>query len=406
MPAGEGGAPEVKLVFLCSPNNPTGRLLDRTAVLKLAQSLLGRAVVVVDEAYVDFASQPSLASEIASNPNLVVLRTLSKAFGLAGARVGTTIADPAVIAVLQKVIAPYPVPTPVLQAALAALAPAGLAASRDSVAALVAERTRLAPALAQLPVVKHVWPSDANFLLVEVADAARTMAAGRAAGVIWRDRRKDVPITFASPSAPPRKTTPPWRFCPVSKKNPVHRPRRHAHHRAVRPADRPPRQVRARARRDPRPAAAARRRLQVCPRDEPGRPRHHEFPRGRVPAVAKAAPRHPRLPAHRVRVGARLPAHRRRPLRLPQAKTGLVADYLRATDWSREQSAVIGDRETDLQLAQNLGVRGLRYDRKALGWLEIARQLVDARGGPPSSATPRRRGSPCQSISTRRRPPN
>jgi len=184
--------PDVKLVFLCSPNNPTGNLLDRPAVLALVRSLAGRAVVAVDEAYVDFSGQPSLAAEVAANPNLVVLRTLSKAHGLAGARVGTTIADPAVIAVLQKVIAPYPVPVPVLLAALAALTPAGLAAARESVATLVAERTRLAAALARLPAVKRVWPSDANYLLVEVADSARAMAAGRAAGVVWRDRSKDV----------------------------------------------------------------------------------------------------------------------------------------------------------------------------------------------------------------------
>lgn len=183
---------EVKLIFLCSPNNPTGGLLNRGAVLSLVRSLAGRAVVVVDEAYVDFSGQPGLAAEIPAHPNLVVLRTLSKAYGLAGARVGTTIADPAVIAVLQKVIAPYPVPTPVLTAALAALTPAGLAAAQNSVAALLSERRRLAAALAKLSAVKRVWPSDTNFLLVEVADAAKAMAAGRAAGVIWRDRSKDV----------------------------------------------------------------------------------------------------------------------------------------------------------------------------------------------------------------------
>jgi histidinol-phosphate aminotransferase len=187
--------PAVKIVFLCSPNNPTGNLLERDAVLRVVRALAGRAVVAVDEAYVDFSGVPSLAVEIAANPNLVVLRTLSKAFGLAGARVGTTIADPAVIAVLQKVIAPYPVPAPVLQAALAALTPDGLAAARASVAGLVAERTRLVAALAKVPAVKRVWPSAANYLLIEVADAARTMAAGRAAGVIWRDRSKDVPNT-------------------------------------------------------------------------------------------------------------------------------------------------------------------------------------------------------------------
>jgi histidinol-phosphate aminotransferase len=187
--------PEVKLVFLCSPNNPTGGLLDRAAVMSVVKVLATRAVVVVDEAYVDFSGQPSLAAEIGANPNLVILRTLSKAFGLAGARVGTTIADPAVIAVLQKVIAPYPVPAPVLTAALAALSPDGLKAARESVAMIVAERAKLAAALAKLPAVRRVWPSDANYLLVEVADSAKTMAAGRAAGVIWRDRSKDVPNT-------------------------------------------------------------------------------------------------------------------------------------------------------------------------------------------------------------------
>ena len=189
-------SPEIKLVFLCSPNNPTGGLLDRAAVMSVVKALAARAVVVIDEAYVDFSGQPSMATEIATHPNLVVLRTLSKAFGLAGARVGTTIADPAVVAVLQKVIAPYPVPSPVLQAALAALSPAGLVAARDSVASLVAERAKLAVALPKLASVRRVWPSDANYLLVEVADSAKVMTAGRAAGVIWRDRSKDVPNTI------------------------------------------------------------------------------------------------------------------------------------------------------------------------------------------------------------------
>jgi len=187
---------DVKLVFLCSPNNPTGGLLERASVLKIVRSLAGRAVVVLDEAYVDFADQPSLATEIPANPNLVILRTLSKAFGLAGARVGTTIADPAIIAVLQKVIAPYPVPVPVLLAALGALSDEGLAAARQSVAMLLSERARLAAALPKLPAVKQVWPSDTNYLLVEVADSAKAMSLARGTGVIWRDRSKDVPNTI------------------------------------------------------------------------------------------------------------------------------------------------------------------------------------------------------------------
>lgn len=194
----------IKLVFLCTPNNPTGNLLARADVLRVTRALVGRAVVVADEAYVDFSGQPSLATELSTNPNLVILRTLSKAFGLAGARVGTTIADPAIIAVLQKVIAPYPIPAPVVQAAVSALSDEGLAAARASVALLISERQRLAAELPKLRCVKRVWPSDTNYLLLEVTDAAAAMSAGRTAGVIWRDRQKDVAqtirITVGSPA--------------------------------------------------------------------------------------------------------------------------------------------------------------------------------------------------------------
>jgi len=195
---------QVKLVFLCTPNNPTGNLLDRAAVMSVVKALAGRAVVVADEAYVDFSEQTSLAAEIPANPNLVVLRTLSKAFGLAGARVGTTIADPAIIAVLKKVIAPYPIPVPVLTAALTALSPEGLAAAKISVASIIAERARLAVELPKLGIVKRIWPSDTNYLLIEpTIEASRVMEIGRKNGIIWRDRSKDVPntvrITVGSP---------------------------------------------------------------------------------------------------------------------------------------------------------------------------------------------------------------
>lgn len=187
--------PETKLVFLCSPNNPTGQLLDRDAVLKVVTALAGRAVVVVDEAYAEFSTEPSLVQELDANPNLVVLRTLSKAYGLAGARVGVTLASPALIGVLQKIIAPYPIPAPVVRAALDALTPAGISAARQSALDLVGERRRLTAALVKLPHVRKIWPSDANFLLVEVTDSARIMNIARAAGLVIRDRSKDVPNT-------------------------------------------------------------------------------------------------------------------------------------------------------------------------------------------------------------------
>lgn len=187
--------PSVKLVFLCSPNNPTGALLARDEVVRLVQALLGKAIVVVDEAYLEFAGSRSLTPELVGNPNLVILRTLSKAFGLAGIRCGVTIASPALIGVLQKIIAPYPVPTPVLQAALVAMTAEGLTAARRSVQSLIAERIRVAARLATLPGVRRLWPSDSNFILFEVTDSARVMSATRAVGVILRDRSRDYGLT-------------------------------------------------------------------------------------------------------------------------------------------------------------------------------------------------------------------
>ena len=187
--------PSVKLVFLCSPNNPTGALLARDEVVRLVQALLGKAIVVVDEAYLEFAGSRSLTPELVGNPNLVILRTLSKAFGLAGIRCGVTIASPALIGVLQKIVAPYPVPTPVLQAALVAMTAEGLTAARRSVQSLIAERIRVAARLATLPGVRRLWPSDSNFILFEVTDSARVMSATRAVGVVLRDRSRDYGLT-------------------------------------------------------------------------------------------------------------------------------------------------------------------------------------------------------------------
>ncbi len=179
--------PAAKLVFLCTPNNPTGHALDAPVIEGLARRLAERALVVVDEAYAEFGAAPSLAARAGELPNLVVLRTLSKAYALAGARVGAVIADPAIIELLRRVIPPYSMPTPTIEAALAALAPAALARARDRIAALRAERGRLARALGTLPLVTRVWPSEANFLLVDSADPAALLARARAAGFLLRD---------------------------------------------------------------------------------------------------------------------------------------------------------------------------------------------------------------------------
>ena len=182
-------SPRVRLVYLCSPNNPTGNSMDRATVLALARELEGHALLVVDEAYVEFSTQPSLVADLAGHPALVLLRTLSKAHGLAGARCGALLAQPEVVALLRKVIQPYAVTQLTIEAVFSALAPGPLARSRERIASVLAERTRLATALAALPAVARVWPSDANFLLVEFADAGAALARSHAAGLLVRDFR-------------------------------------------------------------------------------------------------------------------------------------------------------------------------------------------------------------------------
>jgi histidinol-phosphate aminotransferase len=181
--------PEVKLVFLCSPNNPTGNLLDRQAIVRIATKLAGRAIVVVDEAYVEFAGTESLAYLLPRLPHLAILRTLSKAHGLAGARCGTLIADPEVIALLRKVIQPYAITQLTLEAVLRRLEPETLAESRAHIDLIRGERARLMKALPELARVVRARPSDANFILVQFNDAATALQLARDTGLLVRDAR-------------------------------------------------------------------------------------------------------------------------------------------------------------------------------------------------------------------------
>jgi len=190
-----------KIVFLCSPNNPTGNRLDAKHIEWVIDAL--DALVVVDEAYIEFTGSEGLSSWVRHYPNLVVLRTLSKAFGLAGARVGSLIAAPEIVSLLGKVIPPYSIPQPTIETVFATLAPAQLAIQRERVAQVRGERERLRSALAAAPSVLKVWPSDANFLLVDFKDAQAALAAARAAKLLIRDMRNVSPqslrITVGSP---------------------------------------------------------------------------------------------------------------------------------------------------------------------------------------------------------------
>lgn len=184
--AERGGA---KLVFLCSPSNPTGGHVPSAGIAALADRLAGRSLVVVDEAYGEFSDQPSAIALMDDRPNIAVLRTLSKAHGLAAARIGTLVAHPALVRVLRACQAPYPIPTPCAELAIAGLSPEALARTGARVAQLRGERERLRSALALLPGVRRVYPSDGNYLLVRFADADAAFARLLAAGVVVRDQR-------------------------------------------------------------------------------------------------------------------------------------------------------------------------------------------------------------------------
>lgn len=180
-------APQVKLVFLCSPGNPTGNRLERAAVLALLRALEGRALVVVDEAYIEFCDEPSLTTALEAHPGLVVLRTLSKAHGLAGARCGSLIAAAELVALLRKVIMPYALAQPTIEVVMRALAPQVQAQMQRHLLTLRGERARMAQRLAALPGVQRVWPSDANFLLIECDDARRLVGRAHDGGFLLRD---------------------------------------------------------------------------------------------------------------------------------------------------------------------------------------------------------------------------
>lgn len=178
-----------RLVFLCSPSNPGGRSIALAQVEQVAVALRGQALVVVDEAYAEFADEPSAASLLPRHDNIAVLRTLSKAHALAAARIGCVIADASLIAVLRRCQAPYPIPAPCTALALEGLSDAALARTRERIAVVRAERERLGAALARLPGVRRVYPSDANFLLVCLVDAEAAFQRLLVAGVVVRDQR-------------------------------------------------------------------------------------------------------------------------------------------------------------------------------------------------------------------------
>jgi len=180
---------DVKLVFLCSPGNPTGNLLDAADLEAVCAALDGKALVVIDEAYIEFANRESSIVLLPKYSNLVVLRTLSKAYGLAGARCGAAIADREIVALLERVLPPYAIPTSTVETVLAVTSEVGRESVQERIHILIEERKKLAAALAASPHIRRVFPSDSNFMLVECADADIVLAAAHSVGLVLRDQR-------------------------------------------------------------------------------------------------------------------------------------------------------------------------------------------------------------------------
>ncbi len=181
--------PNVKLVYLCSPNNPTANLLDTAALEELCEALDGKAIVVIDEAYIEWSRAASLSRWMSRFSTLAILRTLSKAHALAGARVGALLANPELIQLAKRIIPPYSLAGPSVEAALRVLDPLEITAGRARIESLLAEREYLSRGLGTSPWVDRVWPSDANFLLIDCRDADRFMRNTLAGGLIVRDLR-------------------------------------------------------------------------------------------------------------------------------------------------------------------------------------------------------------------------
>jgi len=177
----------VKIAFLCSPNNPTGNLIPLATIERVAAALQGRSLVVVDEAYIEFAGAPSAATLLDRYDNLAVLRTLSKAHALAAARVGALLAHGDVIALLRRILPAYPLPAPCIDAARAALTTPALAATRVRAANLVAAREQLAATLPRAPEIIAVLPSSANFVVVRCRDPQGLYSRLLSAGIVVRN---------------------------------------------------------------------------------------------------------------------------------------------------------------------------------------------------------------------------
>lgn len=188
--------PRSKLIFVPFPNAPMGHRMKREDILKLCKARAEKSLIVVDEAYVSFSDEPEgMVADIAKYPNLVILRTLSKAHALAGERIGGGIATPEIIEHMQKIRAPYPLTQSSIRVTLDALSANGLIQGQEYRNILIAERARMTKLLAKSAWIEKVYPSVTNFLLVKTKDAKAFLAHLQSYGILVRSRHSDIPNT-------------------------------------------------------------------------------------------------------------------------------------------------------------------------------------------------------------------
>lgn len=183
---------DTRLVFLCTPNNPTGTSIPSAEIRRILDGRRDISAVVVDEAYIEFSGRASAVSLLREYDNLIVLRTLSKALAFAGARCGSVIGPPDVIAILNAIQAPYAIATPVAECVEDALTEDRIAESARQVEETVRERERLMDAVGRFDFVTNVWPSDANFFLIGVSDVGRVLDLAAADNVLLRHFADDL----------------------------------------------------------------------------------------------------------------------------------------------------------------------------------------------------------------------
>lgn len=183
--------PSIKMILICSPNNPSGNSIEKEKVIWLLNNFSG--IVIIDEAYQDFSSDPSWVSAIDNYPNLVVLQTFSKAWGMAGLRLGVAMGNPEIISVLNRIKYPYNINQNTQQQALVALQ--NVEKKEQMVHTLLKERSSLVEALNSVSIVENVYPSDANFILIRIKNAQKIYEALLRKGIVVRNRSNLVGCT-------------------------------------------------------------------------------------------------------------------------------------------------------------------------------------------------------------------